>query len=77
MPIDLITSTFAGKGCGRRFFANAIRDRAAGGHLSFIPGGGCKTFAASGMTLLTAPHDFAIGQLPDCSHSLPNASNAS
>ncbi|KAM1312900.1 hypothetical protein ACFX2F_017002 [Malus domestica] len=73
MPIDWITSTFAGRGCGRRFFANAVCNKAAGGHLSFIPGGGYKTFATSRMTLLTAPYDFAIGQLPDCSHSLPNA----
>lgn len=80
MPNAPITSTFSGRGCGRRFFANAVRARAAraatiaGGHLIFMPGGGWKTFATSGITPLTARYDFAIGQLPDCSHSLLKAS---
>lgn len=46
MPKTPITNIFAGRGCGRKFFAKAVRDRAAraatiaGGHLSFTPGGG-------------------------------------
>lgn len=46
MPSMPITSIFAGRGCGRRFLANAVFDIAAlaaimaGGHLNFIPGGG-------------------------------------
>jgi hypothetical protein len=60
IPKIPITSIFAGKGCGRRFFAKEVRDIAAlaaitaGGHLMFMPGGGFRTLATSGKTLLTA-----------------------
>ena len=80
IPINPITSTFAGRGCGRRFFANAVRARAAraatiaGGHLYFMPGGSWNAEATRGRTLLTARYDFAMGQFPLCSHSLPMAS---
>lgn len=80
MPRTPITNIFAGRGCGRKFFAKAVRDTAAraatiaGGHLSFTPGGGWKAFATRGRTVLTARYDFAIGQFPFCNHSLLSAS---
>lgn len=60
MPKAAIASIFAGRGCGRKFFTNAVRARAAlaattaGGHLSFKSGGGRKAEATRGRTWLTA-----------------------
>ncbi|KAF7829145.1 reverse transcriptase [Senna tora] len=77
MPNAAIASIFAGRGCGRKFFTNAVRARAAlaattaGGHLSFISGGGRKAEATRGRTWLTALYDLAIGQFPFSNHSFP------
>lgn len=46
----------------------------AAGHLSLIPGGGCRVEVICGSILLMALYDLAIGQFPVSNHSLLSAS---